>query len=203
MPRALEGFVVGGDAACSFNPIFGQGMSAGCLGARALDRCLREQPRGDIRGLAARFQRALAAVTDLPWSLTTAEDLRYPEAIGARPRGFAAKSWYPSQLVDACSYDTAVYGRWLLVMHLIRDLDILFTPSMIFKALWHRLRTALWPNAEYERAKREPLQKVDPVTRAYVSRHLKSLEPAPSEQLSRPAPRPRRLDDHRESALLR
>jgi 2-polyprenyl-6-methoxyphenol hydroxylase-like FAD-dependent oxidoreductase len=203
MPRALEGFVVGGDAACSFNPIFGQGMSAGCLGAKALDRCLREQPRGDLRGLAARFQRALAAVTDLPWTLATAEDLRYPEAIGERPRGFAAKSWYTGKLVDRCSYDTALYGRWLLVMHLIRGLDTLFTPSMIFKALWHTIRTALWPSAEQERARREPLQKVDPVTRAYMSRYLTSFEPAASEEVSRPAPQPRTLDGHRESALLR
>ena len=156
-PRALEGFVVSGDAACSFNPIFGQGMSAACLGARALDECLGEQPRGDIRGLAARFQRALAAVTDLPWSLATLEDLRYPEAKGPRPRGFRATSWYTSKLVDLCSYDPTVYGRWILVMHLIRGLDTLFAPSMAWKALCHTLRTAFWPAPEQARASRVAL----------------------------------------------
>ena len=203
MPRALEGFLVGGDAACSFNPIFGQGMSAACLGAGALERCLREQPRGDIRGLAARFQQALAKVTDLPWTLATMEDLRYPEAIGARPRGFAARSWYTSKLEDLGSYDTSVYGRWLLVMHLIRGLDSLFTPSLALKALWHTIRTTLWPSAAYERSRREPLQKVDPVTRAYVSRFVTSFEPAAREEVSRPALRPRSLHGEREGALLR
>jgi 2-polyprenyl-6-methoxyphenol hydroxylase-like FAD-dependent oxidoreductase len=174
LPRGLEGFVVSGDAACSFNPIFGQGMSAACLGAKALDRCLREQPRGDIQGLAARFQQALADVTDLPWSLATSEDLRYPEAIGARPRGFAATGWYTSQLEDRCSYDTEVYGRWLLVMHLIRGLDTLFTPSMAWKALSHALRSAFGLNPEQARAEREPIRKADPVTRAYVRRYMKA-----------------------------
>lgn len=203
MPRALEGLLVGGDAACSFNPIFGQGMSAGCLGATTLDRCLREQPHGEIRGLAARFQEALAKVTDLPWSLATSEDLLYPEANGARPRWFAAKTWYTSKLGDVASYDTSVYGQWLLVMHLVRGLDSLFTPSMIFKALWHTLRTTFGSSPEYERARREPLQKIDAVTRAYVSRYVKTFEPAACEEVSRPAPQPRRVHDHGEGALLR
>lgn len=172
LPRALDGFLVSGDAACSFNPLFGQGMSAACLGAKALDRCLREQPRGDLHGLAARFQQALADVTELPWSLATSEDLRYPEAVGARPRGSAAMRWYTSQLEDRCSYDTEVYGRWLLVMHLIRGLDTLFTPRMAWKALSHALLGAFGLNTEQARARREPLRKADPVTRAYVRRYM-------------------------------
>lgn len=172
LPRALEGFIVGGDAACSFNPLLGQGMSAACLGATALGRCLRRQPRGDIRGLAARSQQAIAEATELPWSLATSEDLRYPEAIGARPRGFAAMSWYTGKLVDLSSDDPAVYGRWLLVMHLIRGLDTLFTPWMAFKALRHVLRSVFRLNPEQARARREPIQKADPVTRAYVKRYL-------------------------------
>jgi hypothetical protein len=162
-------------------------MSTACLGAKALDRCLREQPRGDLRGLAARFQRALAEVTELPWTLATLEDLRYPEATGTRPRGFGAKSWYTSQLVDLCSYDTAVYGRWLLVMHLIRGIDTLFTPGMAFKALRHAVRSALWPTPEKERAEEAPIEKVDPVTRAYVSRYITSVEPAPRDEVRRSA----------------
>ncbi len=76
--------------------------------------------------------------------------------------------------MDRCSYDPSVYGRWLLVMHLIRGLDTLFAPSLAWKALCHTLRTALWPNPEHARASLTPLQKADPVTHAYVSRYLEA-----------------------------
>jgi 2-polyprenyl-6-methoxyphenol hydroxylase-like FAD-dependent oxidoreductase len=179
MPRYLEGLLVIGDAACSFNPIFGQGMTVGCLGAKALDRCLREQPRGDVRGLAARFQRALASVTDLPWRLTTMEDLRYPEARGARPRWFGAMSWYTTQLTEMSSYDTAVYGRWLLVMHLLGKLDDLLAPPVVLHALWHAIRSAIAPLPDEARARIAPLRKEDPATRALLSRYFARVRPPP------------------------
>ncbi|WP_437972580.1 hypothetical protein WMF04_36815 [Sorangium sp. So ce260] len=68
-------------------------MSVACLGAGALGRCLGEQPRGDVRGLARRFQRELASSTDLPWRLATTEDLLFPEATGQRPFWFGAMRW--------------------------------------------------------------------------------------------------------------
>ena len=59
-----------GDAFCAFNPVYGQGMTTGALGAQALDQCLREQrrlrPDGSLEGLAARFQKRLARVVAAP-----------------------------------------------------------------------------------------------------------------------------------------
>lgn len=37
-----ENFIVLGDAACAFNPVYGQGMTIASLGALTLRQCLRE-----------------------------------------------------------------------------------------------------------------------------------------------------------------
>ncbi|HXQ70969.1 MAG TPA: hypothetical protein VN844_10805, partial [Pyrinomonadaceae bacterium] len=55
-----ENFVVLGDAACAFNPVYGQGMTIASLGALTLRQCLREQEEWEADGsqyfLSQRFQ---------------------------------------------------------------------------------------------------------------------------------------------------
>jgi len=80
LPKFLEGFVVLGDAACQFNPIYGQGMSVAAIGAARLDKCLswqwRKHPDGRLEGLARQFQQGLARDLWPVWLITTTEDLR-------------------------------------------------------------------------------------------------------------------------------
>ncbi|MGY1601652.1 NAD(P)/FAD-dependent oxidoreductase [Geodermatophilus sp. SYSU D00815] len=83
MRRRPRRFVVLGDAACVFNPIYGQGITVAGLAAETLDACLRRST--DLDGLAERFQRRLARVLAAPWAQSTGEDLRFPTTTGARP----------------------------------------------------------------------------------------------------------------------
>ena len=82
MKRFPEGYLVVGDAICSFNPIYGQGMSAAAMEAKALHECVAER---DER-LARRFFAAAKKVADIPWAIATGEDLRYPQVEGHRRR---------------------------------------------------------------------------------------------------------------------
>jgi len=75
MSRFPEGLLVLGDALCSFNPIYGQGMSASALEAAALQQALRE----GTKQLAQRFLMS-ATVVDNPWAIAVGSDLRMPEA---------------------------------------------------------------------------------------------------------------------------
>jgi 2-polyprenyl-6-methoxyphenol hydroxylase-like FAD-dependent oxidoreductase len=85
LPRYLEGFLVGGDAAYTLNPVYAQGMTAAVLGSQALEQCLRGQQRqGGLTGLAEAFQAQLSRVVAEPWQMVTREDRRWPatEVVG-------------------------------------------------------------------------------------------------------------------------
>ena len=89
LPRRPENLIVTGDAACAFNPVYGQGMTTAALATEALDRCLgnqrRRRPDGDLTGLASRFQKELAKVNSAPWMHATGEDYRFRGTEGGSP----------------------------------------------------------------------------------------------------------------------
>lgn len=64
--------VVIGDALCSFNPVYGQGVSVAALEAAALRDCVASRgPR-----LGSRFFERASRVIDIPWSIAASADLR-------------------------------------------------------------------------------------------------------------------------------
>ena len=134
MTRFPERYLAFGDALCSFNPIYGQGMTASALYAMTLDSCLQEQ-RGDLGGLPQRFFRRAARVIERPWGLATGEDFRYPEVEGPRPPGLSLINWYVEKVHRATHHDPAVYRAFLNAMNLTHPPSTLFTPSIIFRLI--------------------------------------------------------------------
>jgi 2-polyprenyl-6-methoxyphenol hydroxylase-like FAD-dependent oxidoreductase len=138
MPRWPERFVVLGDAACAFNPVYGQGMTVAALGAAELGRCLAEQPRhepdGCLSGLAVRFQRRLARLTAAPWMFATSEDLRYREVEGSAP-GWATRLMhrYVAAVIRLSTRHAGVRKRLLEVFHMLRPPAALFHPGVLFR----------------------------------------------------------------------
>ena len=60
-----------GDALCSFNPIYGQGMTVACTEALALQECLASRPVG----IARRFFQMASKLLDIPWQIAVGSDL--------------------------------------------------------------------------------------------------------------------------------
>jgi 2-polyprenyl-6-methoxyphenol hydroxylase-like FAD-dependent oxidoreductase len=134
-----DGIAVAGDAFCSFNPIYGQGMTTGALAARTLDRCLGRAPwSASARGFGARFHRMLARVIAAPWMLTTTEDFRSPAADGRRPPWAPLMHWYTERVHRLTWSDTFVARRFLEVMHLTAAPQALFHPYIVCRALGAR-----------------------------------------------------------------
>lgn len=96
-------FLVFGDAICSFNPIYGQGMSVAALQALELEKTLAF---GDHEtALAKAFFRRAAKVVEIPWSIAVSADLRIPETVGRRTTGLKLVNWYISKLHRAAHND--------------------------------------------------------------------------------------------------
>lgn len=140
LPRWPEGLIVTGDAACAFNPIYGQGMTVAALGAETLEQALREQkqrrPDGDLAGLARRFQRALAKVTARPWESATGADFRYPETEGGQAsRKQRLLYRYGDGVRALAGENPAVYRIFIEVAHLLKPGTALLQPGIALHVL--------------------------------------------------------------------
>jgi 2-polyprenyl-6-methoxyphenol hydroxylase-like FAD-dependent oxidoreductase len=126
-----KGILVIGDAVCSFNLIYGQGMSVALREARALDDCLAAGD-GD---LARRFFRKVTEVVASPWAIATGEDYRYPKVPGPRPRGFAFVSRYMERAHRAASKDPVVLRRFMEVASLLAPPPAMMAPEIAWRVL--------------------------------------------------------------------
>ncbi len=137
-----EGFVVFGDALCSFNPIYGQGMTTAAASALVLDECIRArlQAYGDLRGLSRHFQEAVVPVVKVPWDLATREDLRFPQVEGHRPASLRFFHWYGEHLQRAAGYDEKVARVFFTVNNLLAPPSVLFQPSFVARVLGDEIR---------------------------------------------------------------
>lgn len=134
--RLPDGLVVIGDAACAFNPVYGQGMTTAALGAEALHACLSETdrrtgaPHGT--GLPRRFQRALGRVNAAPWMMAVSEDLRYRGTEGARA-DFRTRIMH--EYIDivgrSTTRDPAVRLSLLRAFHMVAPPRSLFAPGVV------------------------------------------------------------------------
>jgi 2-polyprenyl-6-methoxyphenol hydroxylase-like FAD-dependent oxidoreductase len=135
LARWPERFVVLGDAACCFNPVYGQGMSAAALAAMTLDGCLRTGA-GDLRGVSRRFQRRLARTNSRLWLLATGEDFRCRETEGGRPGPLTRLVHrYMDRVILRATHDRAVRVRMLEVLHLLRPAQALVAPRIAWAVL--------------------------------------------------------------------
>lgn len=137
LPSRPEGLLVLGDAACAFNPVYGQGMTMAALGALVLRQSLRGvSPARPPDGLATRFQGALARLNKAPWLLATSEDFRSPLLDGARP-GLSSRLMhrYLDRLVAHTTRDQDLRKLFLGVLHMVRPSTMLFRPDTFAKVM--------------------------------------------------------------------
>jgi 2-polyprenyl-6-methoxyphenol hydroxylase-like FAD-dependent oxidoreductase len=131
MARFPAGFLPIGDAICSFNPIYGQGMTVAALEAIALGACLREGRDGSAR----RFLKRAIAITETPWRTAVNNDLKLPQTQGKRTPMIRFVNWYVEKLHRAASHDSALLVAFQGVTNLVDAPQALLTPAVAWRVL--------------------------------------------------------------------
>jgi len=126
-----EGLLVFGDAICSFNPIYGQGMSAAALQAEALMMVLREGKRA----IAQRFFKKTKSVIDNPWNIAVGADLRMPETNGPRTKMVTAINWYIANVHKHAHTDPTAAQAFIRVLQMLDPPTTLMHPSMVLRVI--------------------------------------------------------------------
>lgn len=129
--RFPDGLLVVGDAICSFNPLYGQGMSIAALEALALRECL---VRGEQR-LARRFFRAAGKIVDQAWEMAVGGDLALPEVAGHRSLVLRVSNAYAELILRAAEHDPIVAATFSDVSDLVAPPQAVLRPGFVWRVL--------------------------------------------------------------------
>jgi flavin-dependent dehydrogenase len=132
-----SGFLILGDAICSFNPVYGQGMSSAALQAQALQKVLRERAAQSdgLDGLASAFFPKAAEAISAPWTLAANFDFAYPQTRGERPPGLAEGAGYFAALDSLQNEDIDVQRLVTEVFQLTKPISALREEPLLSRIL--------------------------------------------------------------------
>ena len=142
MSRLPAGFLILGDAVCSFNPVYGQGMTVAALEAKVLDTFLMQHRRGisnQENGSTLRFQKGIARVVEWPWRMATGTDRPYLETQEESTRMRWLFNWYMQRVMQLTTSNALVADQFGQVLHLLKPPTVLFSPRVVWAVLTKEL----------------------------------------------------------------
>ncbi|MEE6310454.1 FAD-dependent monooxygenase [Plantactinospora veratri] len=131
LSRFPERLLVLGDAVCSFNPVYGQGMTVAAIEAMTLRKWLLRGAPPEPRG----FLRDIARVVDVPWQISTSGDLDFPGVPGKRPAMVRFGNAYMARVQYAATKDPAITAAFMRVAGLIDPPTTLMRPGIVRRVL--------------------------------------------------------------------
>jgi 2-polyprenyl-6-methoxyphenol hydroxylase-like FAD-dependent oxidoreductase len=127
--RFPAGLLVAGDAICSFNPTYGQGMTVAAAQAVALRACLEHGGRD----LARRFFNAARVPIDHAWELSVGADLALPEIRGRRSARVHLINAYLRRLRATAEHDVEVAGAFSAVVAMLEPPRHVLRPAIALR----------------------------------------------------------------------
>lgn len=126
-----DGLAVLGDAVCTLNPIYGQGMTVAALEAATLRRHLSRgrslRPRG--------YLRDVGRISGVAWTMTLGADLSFPEVEGRRTPANQMFGRYVGRLQAGAAHDARLGRAFLRVTSLVDPPPTLLRPSVLLRAI--------------------------------------------------------------------
>jgi 2-polyprenyl-6-methoxyphenol hydroxylase-like FAD-dependent oxidoreductase len=131
LTRFPLGYLAVGDALCSFNPVYGQGMTVAAGEALLLRRLLS----GDRDQLWRHFFRGAGRLIDVPWSIAVGADLRLPQVAGPRSPRVRFVNAYVHRLHAAARTDAVLGTAFIRVLNLLDPPHRLLRPAIARRVL--------------------------------------------------------------------
>ena len=143
-----ENLLVMGDALCSFNPIYGQGMTVAAVEAQVLQRCVSETSGSalDVKPLRDKVFRGISGVTKSAWAMATGADLAYPQAQAPKPFGSSVINKYIEHLISLTCSDRKALMAWNHVTQMRQPMSALFAPSIATRVIRRAIAGGPIPN---------------------------------------------------------
>jgi len=143
LTRFPEGLLVIGDAVCSFNPVYAQGMTVAAIESRVLAEKLKKatvpQP--------LEFFREISRQIDSPWDFAAIADLGYPGVEGRRTVKIRMINAYIARLQRAAVYDASLTNAFIRVAGLIDQPTALLRAGTVLRVLRQSRRRPSQPSA--------------------------------------------------------
>ncbi|MGH3936843.1 MAG: FAD-dependent oxidoreductase [Pseudonocardiaceae bacterium] len=139
--RFPAGLLMIGDAVCSFNPIYGQGMTVAAMEAAAL----RDMLRSGSAPTPQQYFRRIAKMIDTPWDVAVGADLAFPGVPGRRTVKVRMVNAYVPRLHAAARTDSSLGRAFIRVIGMVDRPEGLVRPDRALRVLWAHLRGAAAP----------------------------------------------------------
>jgi flavin-dependent dehydrogenase len=136
-----ENYIALGDAVCTLNPFYGQGMTVAALGCKLLDDFLKKNLESNHKNLSLEFQKELYKKNLYPWLLATGEDFRWPTTKGQRPNLFARLvQVYADDILYLSPHSKLAARSFQEMMQMVKSPLVLFHPKLIIELLMKKIK---------------------------------------------------------------
>jgi 2-polyprenyl-6-methoxyphenol hydroxylase-like FAD-dependent oxidoreductase len=126
--RMPGGYLAIGDALCSFNRVYGHGITVAAQEVLALADCLDRTNRSTGPVMIRDFYRRTGELIGVAWDMAASTDFAYRATEGPKPRGLAVTHWYQRRVFRATHVSPDVVNAVVRVQHLITPGSALLRP---------------------------------------------------------------------------
>jgi 2-polyprenyl-6-methoxyphenol hydroxylase-like FAD-dependent oxidoreductase len=148
--RFPDRLVVTGDAVCSFNPVYAQGMSVAVLEAVALGRVLDGH---GLHRVGPRFFKLSKRTVDAAWMMSSGADLAHPGVETRRPTSWRLINAYINRLLRVAHHDPVLGRAFLEVNGMLAPPQHLMHPRFVSRVLMPAREPAPRTDREHTKTK--------------------------------------------------
>ena len=132
LDRFPSGLLPIGDAICSLNPVYGQGITVAVQEANILRRLLSTyaMQADPLATVAKQFLGEAEALIEQPWTISAIPDFIYPQTRGERPDDLEYRLNAQFALARIATRDASIWKLLSEVRHLLKPLTVLEEPGL-------------------------------------------------------------------------